>query len=141
MFIADSLQHIVASRTYIVACVVLDRSSAGSRRGLFHPTDHIVASTEGPDGLGGQGEKVRFFVLIGALRFFRRPLDPVQAWTMASLRASPCSCRSLAFVVRRAISAPGVSDQKRGSRARVGVGEYQVPGPQARCLRGEAKGH
>ena len=59
--IADSLSHIVASWTYIVACAVLDSSSAGSRRGLFHPTDHMVAFTVGPNGLGGQGEKVRFF--------------------------------------------------------------------------------
>ena len=60
--IADSLPHIVASRTYIVACAVLDSSNAGSRRGLFHPTVHIAAFTDGPTGLGGQGEKVRFLV-------------------------------------------------------------------------------
>ena len=57
--IVDTLPHIVASPTYIVACAVDDSSSAGSRRGLFHPTDHVVAFTDGPTGLGGQGEKVR----------------------------------------------------------------------------------
>jgi hypothetical protein len=66
--IADSLSHIVASWTYIVACAVLDSSSAGSRRGLFHPTDHMVAFTVGPNGLGGQGEKVHFFVRTDASR-------------------------------------------------------------------------
>ena len=58
--IADSLPHIVASRTYIVACAVLDSSNAGSRRGLFHPTVHIAVFKDGPTGLDGQGEKVRF---------------------------------------------------------------------------------
>jgi hypothetical protein len=59
--IADSLSHIVASLTYIVACAVLDSSTASSRRGLFHPTGHIVAFAEGPSGQAEQGEKVHFF--------------------------------------------------------------------------------
>ena len=58
--IADSLSHIVASRTYIVACAVLDGSSAGSRRGLFHPIGYIEAFEAGPSGQAEQGEKVRF---------------------------------------------------------------------------------